>query len=435
MKIKMAENRSSKFAAATVLLVALVFFGTLADLSAADIRRHKAEFTISEEPVSPAVDYNILLFDNLRLSLVGIVGVSYDDNITSARRNRRSSFYTTPRLRLGIDWPLTPNIHLGTGISAGYRYYFSEYGENRFIVSFIDDLATSAKADIYVGRGVLRLSNRFVRNTDGLDIGRTASRDYILNRNTFGVSYRMPLAPVWSGIARVSRRDTWTDTSEFRYHNNVRYLGSLTVLWQLNPDVQVGPYVSYEDVNYTSARGSAPIANNDREAVEGGLTFLARPLPRLLVEGNAGYQSINIGRSAFAVEQARGFTGRAAVRFASSEFTDHTLSITHDRNQDIVNPFVNYAQETTYMYGIASNIMRNLTVRGDIALVDIRESDFGENADLWRVGAGASYVLGPKVRARFRYEYWHKSSDMRAGSGTDYSYHRNRASIFLEYDF
>ncbi len=406
------------------LLITAILFGTVNSLSAAEIR-------ISEEPVSPAVDYNILLFRNLRLSLTGVIGLTYDDNINRSRDNAETGIYTTPRLRMGIDWPLTPNIHLGTSTSLGYRYYLSGDGRDRLIVSLIDDLATSIKADIHIGESRLRLSNRFSRSADDLEIGRITARDYVLNRNTFGARYTMPLTPVWIGILEASRRDTWTSTDEFEYHNNVRHMISLTTMWQMNPQFQAGPYISYEDVDYTSDTGAAAVANNDREVLEGGLGFLYRFAQyNASLEGNIGYQDMDIGRSIYATEQADGIAGRLAARFSSSPFTDHTLSVTHNRNQDIVSPFVNYSRETTYMYALASNIMRDLTLRGDIALVDIKESDFGEDAEIWRLGLGASYALGPQTTARVRYEHWDKSSDIAVRE-----YNRNRVSVFLEYDF
>ncbi len=409
---------------------AFIFVLTAAFLSGLGRPAEAAELRISEEPVSPAVDYNILLFENLRLSTSAIVGLTYDDNINRSRDNAETGVYTTPRLRLGLDWPLTPNIHLGTSTSFGYRYYLSGDGKDRFLVSFIDDLATSLKADIHVGEGTLRLSNRYSRRADDLELGVTGARDYVLSRNTIGARYSVPLAPVWSGNVSVSRRDTWTDTSEFEYHDNVRHLVSLNVLWRMNPDFQFGPYVSYEDVDYTSSSGAAAAPNNDRETWEGGVNFLYNFLPHASLEGNLGYQNMDIDRSRFAREQADGIAGRLALNYASSEITDHVLSVRHDRNQDIISPFVNYSRETTYMYAVATNPIRRLTLRGDISLVDIEESDFGEDAELWRLGGGASYRLSPKLTARMRYEYWDKNSDI-----SNRQYTRNKVSVFMEYDF
>lgn len=422
MKIEsFSRPNSVRYSISAWCMALIVSIGLASSLSAAEIR-------ISEEPISPAVDYNILLFENLRLSLTGIMALTWDDNINRSRDNAEEAVYTTPRIRLGIDWPLTPNVHFGTSVSAGYRYYISGDGKDRFIVSFIDDLATSVKLDVRVGDGNVRFSNRFSRTSDDLDIARTTARDYALNRNTFGIRYNVPLNPFWRLIASGSRRDTWTSTDEFKYHNNVRYLASLTTLWQVNPQLQLGPYVSYEDVDYTDSVNG--FSNNDRDTIEGGVGFFYLFPGDASIEGNLGYQRLNINRSAFATEQGEGLAGRLALRFATSPFTDHILSITHNRNQDILNPFVNYSLETTYMYGIASRVMRNLTLRGDIAFVDIQESDFGEDGELLRLGLGASYILGPQTTARMRYEYWDKASDIALRE-----YTRNRVSLFLEYDF
>ncbi len=415
--------RSNLFVWGGLICGILIMLGAVTPLPA-------AEFRISEEPVSPAVDYNILLFENLRLSLTGVVGLTYDDNINRSRFNEETGVYTTPRLRMGIDWPLTPNVLLGTSTSFGYRYYLSGDGKDRFLVSFIDDLSTSVKADIHIGEGKLRLSNRFSRSADDLEVGRTGARDYVLSRNTIGARYNMPLAPVWSSNLSVSRRDTWTDTDAFEYHDNVRHLVRGNVLWHMQPELMIGPYLSYEDVDYTSASGAAAIRNNDRETWEGGLDFFHQLMPRASLEGNIGYQNMDIEKSRFATEQAEGIAGKLAVNYSSSEITRHTLSVRHDRNQDIVSPFVNYSRETTYMYAVASSLRPRLTVRGDAALVDIVESDWGEDAELLRLGVGASYRLAPKLTASMRYEYWDKNSDDSARQ-----YDRNKVSAFLEYEF
>jgi len=392
--------------------------------------RKTALFTISEEPVSPVVDYNILLFENLRLSLTGVLGVTYDDNIYRSRDNEEDGVYTTPRLRVGIDWALSPYIHFGTSASFGYRYYLSGPGEDRFIVGFFDDLATSVKADIRLGEGTLRLSERFSRSSDDLDFGLTTDRDYVLNRNTFGARYSIPLTPVWSSNLSASRRDTWTSTDGFEYHDNVRYQAGLNTYWQLNPQLRLGPYGSYTDVDYADDRGAALVENNDRETIEGGLGFNYQFPAGAVIEGNVGYQDLDIDSGPWATDQGRGVTGRIAANFATSRFTDHTLSVLHHRDQDIVSPYVNYSKETTYMYAVATTITRELQLRGDVALIDIDESDFGEDAEVWRLGVGSSYEIGPKTRARFRYEYWDKSSDFKSRE-----YDRNRVSLFLEYDF
>ncbi len=417
----------SIFCGVSVLAVGL---GAFSSYAADAAPRPTALLSISEAPISPTVDYNILMFDNLRLSFTGVVGLTYDDNINRSRDNARSGFYTTPRLRMGLDWPLTPNFHLGTSASVGYRYFFSGDGRDTWLIGLADDLSTYIKADFRLGQGVLRISDHYSRTLDDIDIGLTGARDYVLNRNLLAARYTMPLAPMWSASARISRRDTWTGTDEFEHHDNVRHLANLNLTWQVNPQLQVGPYFLYEDVDYTSATGSAPVANNDRETYEGGLNFLYRFPMDASLEGSLGYQRMDIDRSAFATEQGRGFAGRLAARFATSEFTDHTLSVTHNRNNDIISPFVNYSLETTYMYAIASRLMRDLTLRGDIALIDVDESDFGEDAEIWRLGVGATYVLGPKTKARVRYEYWDKSSDIPIRE-----YTRNRVSLFLEYDF
>jgi len=357
--------------------------------------------------------------------LTGILQTTYDDNINTSDENEEDAVYTIPRLRVAMDWALTPHIQLGSAISVGYRYYLSGDGKDDIYVGFDDDLGTTLKADIILGEGVLRIADSYSRSTDNLEIaGRTDNDDYALNRNRFSMKYSVDPTPFWKLIAEIGRKDTWTSTKQYEYQNNVTQYGDIVGLWQMNKQFRVGPYVRYETVDYDKN-------NNDRKVPEAGMSFIYQREAGFRVSGSLGYEQLEIEEgNGLEDETEGGVTGSIACSFATSEFTNHVFSFRHNRDQDILASQINYSEETTYKYAISSNIMPDVNINGDVALLDIKESDNGEKAKIWRVGLGTAYELGAQARIRLRYEFWDKNSDQ---DGSDYK--RNRVSTYLEYDF
>ena len=381
--------------------------------------------TLSEEPVAPAADYNFLLFRNLRLDMTGLFGVTYDDNINTSENNEEESLYVTPRLRLAIDWPITPNIKIGSGIDIGYRYHITGDGNNDFYAGLSGDLDTGIKADILLGEGVLRVYDNYQRNADTIEIGgRVQDDEYILNRNTIGAHYRVDLTPYWSFKATADHRNTWTNVDTFESHDNVRDRVHITTWWTVNPQLELGPYYQWQQIDYDQG------LNNDRDSNEFGFSFLYRTPGAIYFDGNLGYEILNIDSSPLANDETQGLVGRFAINYAYSEFTDMVLSVTHDHDQDILNTTVNYATETRYMYAIATEIMPDVTVRGNISLLDIDESDTGEQAKLWRFGLGTSFQIDEANQIRLSYTFYDKNSDT---AGRDFR--RNVFNITLVHDF
>ncbi|MFO7822280.1 MAG: outer membrane beta-barrel protein [Lentisphaeria bacterium] len=394
---------------------------------------YATDITISEEPLAPRADYNLLLFENLRLDITGLFGVTYDDNINSSEDDEEEALYITPRLNVAIDWPVTPNIKIGSGLNLGYRYHLSGEGNDDFYMGIDGDLSTGIQADIRLGNGVLRVFEKYRRQADTLELaGGIDDDEYVLNRNTVGAHYRVPLNPSWHLKATVDHRNTWTNLDTFERHDNVRDRINVVTSWVVNPQLELGPYYEYEQTDYDID------ANNDRSSHEFGLSFLYRTEGAVYFEGNLGYETMNIDESLLLTssgfrivdDEGKGLTGRIAAHYASSEFTDHVLSVTYDRDQDILNSNANYSAETRYMYAIATEIVPDLTLRGNIALLDINESDYGEQAKLWRLGAGTSYQIDKFNRIRFDYNFYDKNSDT-----TNRDFQRNRITVTFVHDF
>ena len=386
--------------------------------------------TLSGDPVSPAADYNFLLFENLRLSLTGEVAATYDDNLHEEEDDEEESFYLVPRLRLAIDWPITPHIKLGSGVSVGYRHYITGDADDNIIVG-MQDLSTGLAAKIFVGNGVIRLSEQFSRDVETFRLLGDDSEDSVLNTNTISAKYSVPLNPYIHFNTEYVHQNVWTTTSELDYRDHVRDSIDVAALWQVNPQFQLGPYARYETINYGDFDHPFFGAVNDRELPEAGLTFLYRREAGFTLQGSLGYQDMDIDADdPFITDEDDGLVGRAACSFSTSRFTDHVFSISHDRNQALISPNVNYSEETRYRYAIASNIMPEITLHGDVSYVNINESDMGEKADLYQVGLGTSYRFTPKATVRLRYDFTYKDSDRETSE-----FDRNRFTVRFIYDF
>ena len=402
------------------------------------------DIQISQEPVAPRGDYNILLFENLRMDLTGKVGVLYDDNVDNAEDDEESGTAVIPRLSLGIDWPITPHVRLGTGLDIGYRAYVSGEGEDNFILSESGGgISTSLNADVFIGNGVLRLSESFRRDADTLDVLRSDSTDdYARNRNTLKARYTVPVSEYITLIAEAERRDTWVSPDQYEYQDNNRNILFLNALYQMNPKLQVGPYARWEKIDYDDTDQTTPLPvgpflvsvsreKADRTTPEVGMSFLYQREAGFTVEGSAGYEFMDVDpTNPFITDEEDGFTGDISCIFSTSRKTQHSLRVSHDRKQALTSLFANYSEETSYSYAVSSNIMPDVTVSGDLTYLDIRESDRGENADIYRVGVGTGYQFTRKLNGRIRYEYVKKNSDR---SGSDYD--RNQVRLTLSYDF
>lgn len=389
------------------------------------VRTQATEITISGDPIAPASHYNILLFENLRLSFTGIVDAAFDDNINASENDPEDGAWVRPRLRMAVDWPLTPYIHLGAGAEVGYKWYASGDGEDEFIASF-GGYDTSLKIDFLLGNtALLRVYDRFERDDDGLeDVSNGTDNDYDLNRNTLGARLTMPIRRQIELFAQVEHILTWADGDAYSYQDNQRIRFDVAGLWRMNKQFRIGPYIRYEQLDYDKK------LNNDWDLWGSGATFVYQRESGFTVQGSVGYDDQKIDRSATAEDQARGMTADVSVRFATSRTTSHTLFTEYDRDNDILPTNVNYSEEIRSGYSIASRVRPNLTLRGDIQYTWTDESDAGERSDLWRLGVGADWRFMLQAEARFRYEFLTKDSDQNGRS-----YDRNRFRITLLYDF
>ncbi|MFW6414499.1 MAG: outer membrane beta-barrel protein, partial [Verrucomicrobiota bacterium] len=345
-----------------------------------------------------------------------------------------------PRLRMALDWPVTPHIKIGSGMSVGFRKYFSGEGEDDWILTEDGGISTGINADFFIGEGVLRLSNEFRRDADTLELLRESGNDdYARNLNVFSARYSVDLTPYISLIVQGTQENTWVSPSRYEYQDNVRNTFHINTPYRINRALRLGPYVRWEHIDYEESDNLRPFGvylvpeeKADRTTPEAGISFLYQPEDRLLtVEGSLGYEWMDVDETNPLVDDEEdGVTGNLTVHYPTSEFTTHSLSVSHGRKQAITSLFANYSEDTRYTYAIRSNIMSDVTVSGSLSYLNVRESDFGETADIYRAGVGTSYQFTRKLKGSARYEYVTKNSNQ---AGSDYD--RNQVRLTMHYDF
>lgn len=381
------------------------------------------EISLTEQPVAPARDYNIRLFENLRLQFTGSVEGLYDDNVDTRPNNEEESFALVPRLTMAIDWPITPRIHIGSGVSVGYYYYFNDEVDDTFVVGFDDEVGTNMNVDFFLGNGTLRLSERFSREISVLQVN--TDNDYALSRNYLSAKYDVAVNPYIKLSVMGARRDTWTNRDLYEYQDNAEHSLDAVALWQTNPQLQLGPYVRWDNTDYDLA------TNNDRQTYATGASFVYQPRGGVRFQGSLGYELMDVDVSnPGARDEEDGWVGNLSCRFATSEYLSHYLGIRYDRDQDLVETTVNYSEETEYEYAVEWDVHTDVTINGDLAFLTIDEPAGGEDADIWRLGLGTSYQLNRKSKVSLRYDWRDRDSSVPAQS-----YERNRYSVKLTHRF
>ena len=378
---------------------------------------YSLDIELTEEPIAPMRDYNIRIFDNLRLSFTGSMEVMYDDNVHTSENNEVDSFALIPRLGLAVDWPITPRIHLGSGGVVGYRYYLEDDVDSDVLVGFDDGLSTNLKVDFFVGNGTLRLEERFSRQLSILELNE--NNDYAVSRNRLSARYQVPLNPYMDLTIQGSQRDTWN--SEGDTQENTRHALNSVVLWQANPQLRIGPYIRWDNTDYDDA------FNNDRQTYSSGASFVYRRQDGIRFTGSLGYELMDVDGAG---DEKDGVVGNVGVQFDTSDYLSHYLRFSFDRDQDLVEANANYSEEARYMYGLEWSVVKNLTINGDVALLDIDESDNGESAEIWQLGLGTSYQINRRSRVSLQYDWRDRDSDL-----ANNSYSQNRYSVKLTHRF
>lgn len=370
-------------------------------------------------------DYTVRI-SNLRLQLsVGMEAV-YDDNSTLSDSDEEDALSLSPVLYSEIYWPINPGFQVYSGLSLGYRWYAiggdEQEDEGIYVGGTDGALHSQFGFDFRLGQtGILSASEEFFRDLDTFAGGQRGNRDYTLNRNLLNLQYRNEFSDYTSGTAKVTHTNQWAEQSDFEEQNHYSDFLDLALLHYLNRDFQIGPYGRGGIIRYTEDM------HNDADELEGGLAMVYGTNERFVTSGSVGYSQVSFDTSnnPNANDEYSGWTTQWAVHYSNNEITTHRLVTSYGAEQGNLDADVNFAREWLTQYTISYVLREDLLVNGDAGYINVRESDDGENYNIYRLGVGLGYRLTRDTTMDLRFLHDWKESD--SDSGADYT----RNSIIL----
>jgi hypothetical protein len=364
-------------------------------------------------------DYTVR-FGNLRLQIsLGLEAV-YDDNSTLADSDEEDALSLSPVIYSEIYWPLNPGFQVYSGLSLGYRWYAigeDEQEDEGFYVGGTDGaLHSQLGFDLRIGQnGLLSASAEYFRDLDTFEGGNRGDRDYTLNRALFNVQYRNDFTDYTNGTAKFTHTNQWVEQSEFEAQDHFSDFLDLALLHFLNRDLQLGPYGRGGIIRYTED------LHNDADEIEGGIALVYGTTERLVTSGSVGYSrvSFDTANNPEATDEYSGWTTQWAVRYSNNEVTTHRVTTSYGAEQGNLSAAVNFAKEWATQYTISVMLREDLLVNGDLGYINVRESDDGDNYNVYRLGVGLGYRLTRDTTADLRYiRDWRESDDR---DGADYT--------------
>lgn len=375
---------------------------------------------------------NILL-GPLSLGLTGRVAMQYTDNVNYAEDGGRegTAWSLVPELSLRVNYPVSQYVTISTGVSAGFRYYFTGPGEDGFFMaSDAGAVAAYLGANVILADDVvIGIHNRLSREVETLEIiDRNRGADYGAWRNTVDVSYSKQLNRSLSATLTYMHEDRWTDNNRYQYQDFSKDGVDLTVLYHLLPSLKAGPYVRFEDTRFHKKM------RNNRRTLEAGLSTVGgiREGAALSFTANFGYETVFLANDndPTAQDDEGGFVATFVTAFTPTVLPGHRLRTSYRRNHEDLNPGINYADELLLGYGVDIRVTDQITVSGDVDWTNIRESDGGEEADIWRFFLRSAFQLTARTDVGFSYRFTTKDSDVGAN---DFS--NNFVELSLTHNF
>lgn len=358
-------------------------------------------------------DYTVR-FSNLRLQLSLGLEVTYDDNVQQAGDDEDDALSLTPVIYSEIYWPLNPGFQIYSGLSLGYRWYVTgddEADDEGLTVGGTDGaLNSQIGLDLRLGQtGLLSASEEFYRDVETFDGGpREGTRDYNLNRNLLNLQYRNDFTDYTSGTAKVTHTNQWSDQSDYDEQDHYSDFLDVTLMTYLNRDLQAGPYARAGMFRYIEE------AHNDADELEGGLALVYGTTERLVLSGSVGLSQVafDTANNPTATDEYTGWTTQWAARYSNRENTTHRLVTSYGAEQGNLDADVNFVKEWLTQYTISVVLRPDLLFNADLGYINGRESDGGDNYDLYRVGAGLGYRLTRDTTLDLRYvREWRDSDD------------------------
>ncbi len=407
-------------------LVLAFGLGLAMDARATDIQ-------LSSRPMgSRDVRYNLRL-GTMYMGYSGRVAAGYNDNFSYANdaSGGRGDFYFTPELRLSMYWPISPYVQIDSGLTFGYRFFTSESeGNNWYVHGEGGGVSADITGQLRIGDdSTIILQESLSREIDTISVAaRDVNAGYAATRNTLSATYSKALNRSTTGSVRVAHSNLWTDGGDFDHHDNVTDSIDVLVLYRLMQNLQIGPYARWSSIRFTEDE------RNNRNSFELGVSSVGSFTAGGLVSYSAsiGFEALAVdtGNSPTATDDDGGLTTNFQLAVNPVVFPGHRFRVSYKREHEQLSPLINYADQFLIGYGLDFRATSDLIVSSDIDWMDIRESDGGEHANLWRLSFRTRYRLTEAMSLGALYRFTFKSSD-----DSNRGYDQNIFEISLNYDF
>ena len=163
----------------------------------------------------------------------------------------------------------------------------------------------------------------------------------------------------------------------------------------------------------------------------GGASLVYEPTTRLRAEGSLGFEVMDV--DADDAEEENGVVLSARCGYRSSPNVTHTLSLRHDRDQDLLDEHADYSRETLLGYDARWQVRKKVYLHGGAShLTMSQQGDPAdvEEATILRIKAGSSYQMTRQNRLDFNYVRTIRDSDV-----DNSSFESNRVSVKYVHDF
>lgn len=223
---------------------------------AQDIARPSLGMQRAANPIAsssiPASRYNVKAGPVKMLFNAG-VGAEYNTNVNLSEDNPMADFVFTPRVGVGLYWPITKMNKLRTNIQLGWQYYLNHPNLGSQTVTI--DPSTEFVFNIFVNEANLMIT--------------------LFDRPSITVN---PL-----------ENPTVSNATDYSIFNNT---AGIDLLWDLN-DVQLG--LGYANFMQYAINQSFDYTNRVSNQVFGNASFLVLPYLRLGLEGSATFSVYTAG--------------------------------------------------------------------------------------------------------------------------------------------
>jgi len=242
----------------------------------------------------PASRYNVKV-GPVKMLFNASMGTAYNSNVNVSNDNPIPDLVLSPRVGVGVYWPITKGNQLRFNIEAGYDYYVNqpELGNETFIIG------PSTEFFFNIGVGDIRITifdrpSITVNPVDNATLSN--AENYAMFSNTAGLDVIWDLNDVQLGLG-YSNFMNYSLISDFDYLNRVsnQVYGNASML--VLPYLRVGLEGSVTTTDYQQGRSAGANALNNSIGYTGGIFAQGNVSRYLDWIGGVGWQVVDFNES------------------------------------------------------------------------------------------------------------------------------------------